>query len=145
MRYAAKFFFSYDRSFEITEDYSKVEDFIKKHHQLSKVLNSRNIQGVTRNNFLSSFNRGYVKDVSISPRSGFLCSVKPTIKQRIPDYYSELLQFCLTTDVCDRLGINIFDLMHLDLVSYRKLRDLVRSTPKPESKELNELIQQQKI
>lgn len=99
--------------------------------------------------------RAYLLDIFFSkiakcafrdPASGFLNQIDPSkIEDPSRNLYRDILLFCLSTDVCERLGVSFMDIMHLDLYSYKVLRDMLRDNPKPEQKELQKTLDKLKL
>lgn len=81
----------------------------------------------------------FIGTLKPNPRTGFLCC-KDDVVENSQQYFEDLLRFCLTTDVCDRLGISIIDIMNLDLASYRSLRDMLKQIPRSDTKELKDAL-----
>lgn len=81
----------------------------------------------------------FIGTLKLNPRTGFLCCKDDTPINNL-HYFNDILQFCLTTDVCDRLGISVIDIMNLDLASYRSLRDMLKQIPKADVKELKDAL-----
>ena len=94
---------------------------------------------------MNTFFEQYLDIFPKNNKSGFLCCINPLLLKKETNYYEDILQFCLNNDVFNRLGMNLNDIMHLDLVTYKKLRDIIRSTPKQESKELKKVIDELKL
>ena len=116
-----------------------------KHKQLSQDLKDRDIEGARRSYFLYVFCEQFLGLYKHNSRSGFLCCYDNPFLDKEVNYFSDILQFCLTTDVCDRLNMSFTDFMKLDLQSYRKIRDMLKATPKPETKELKDTLDKLQI
>ena len=140
MWYAAEFFYSFYRATEISEDYTKISEFITDHSKISKQLTNQGITGFKRNRILGVFFSEFIGTLKPNPRTGFLCC-KDEENHKGPQYFNDILQFCLTTDVCERLGISVIDIMNLDLSSYRTLRDMLRQIPKTDTQELKKTLE----
>ena len=138
MWYAAEFFYSYYRATKITEDFTKISKFLTDHSNVSKKLSHQGITGFKRNRIIGVFCSEFIGTLKPNPRTGFLCCKDEAIENQ--QYLEDILRFCLTTDVCDRLGMSIKDIMNLDLASYRSLRDMLKQIPRSETKELSDAL-----
>ena len=94
---------------------------------------------------MNTFFEQYLDIFPKNSKSGFLCCFNPLQFKKETNYYEDILQFCLSNDVFNRLGMSLKDIMNLDLVSYKKLRDMLKTIPKSESKELKDVIDKLKL
>lgn len=110
------------------------------HSKISKQLYNQGITGFKRNRILGVFFSEFIGTLKPNSRTGFLCCKDDSPKEA-QHYFNDILQFCLTTDVCERLGISVIDIMNLDLASYRSLRDKLKEIPKTDTQELKKTLE----
>ena len=107
-------------------------------------LNSLKVTGTRRSLIIHTFFEQFLGIIN-RKRTGFLCCKDTLMNEDKKDYFRDILEFCLSTDVCSRLNVSVTDIMHLDLPSYRKLKDMLKSIQKPESKEMESVLNKLKL
>lgn len=100
-------------------DQQLVDNYATEHKSIVKQLTS--VTGINRSLALSFFNESYAYDRDIRIPQG--ASMMYTIPKNVPVVYPEyaylkrILDFCLKTDVCQKLGLSVEDFMNLDLAT----------------------------
>lgn len=120
-----------------------LENYFKEFHQARKQLDKypglwRYLGTVKFNT--EFFNKSFYK--RFTPSRNFLQCEQEDNKYEDKQILDDILSFCMTTDVCNLLGMSVADFLELDLITYRQIRDKYDEMDEPRKKALREMQQQ---
>lgn len=120
--------------------------YVQKLKSFVKMLSDKNIHGVAKQLHFSMFNDGFIhRKTSFNPNSGFLCLYTTDTAYTQTRYWQDIVDFCLSTDVCERLHMSIRDIMNLDLWTFEYIRDKIKSTPRQETDALKDIMRKLEV
>lgn len=98
--------------------------------------------GIQRSSVVGAFNDSYLakKNTATTENSGFMCTYKNELA--IPGYINSILDFCLTTNVHEKLGLNFKDIWNMDVWMFSKIRKTLREFKPKEDAIMKDLLKE---
>lgn len=112
------------------------------HQSLIAQLGS--MTGINRSVAINFFNESYAfnSDVRISTGSGMMNHVTKDYQKLQPEfsYLRKVLNLCLSTDICQKLGMSLEDFMGLDLATFGFIEKMYAEHKPAEQEAVDELM-----